>query len=227
MAQPGKALDCYLVPDGTGKHPVLERVRGFKSPSPRLLSSHGQRRYKVIMRRYTAHEAVWYIVRDPQCSARSDLHGPRRYDLSGNGDLPYDGRVELDQFVLFHGVHDNDGRLRGPSAVYGDFSTRDGVVCSCWCVHRVRLVRDNRCIIHQTRRGRCSQGSSGRLKADLRISFRDRCDGRSVYHKHSFIIRTMDFSLENEGKWVISRCSIRMRWTHDVCIQNRINMCYV
>ncbi len=36
MAQPGKALDCYLVPDGTGKHPVLERVRGFKSPSPRL-----------------------------------------------------------------------------------------------------------------------------------------------------------------------------------------------
>lgn len=50
MAQTGKALDCYLVPIGIGKHPVLERARGFKSPSPRIVTvtSHLQRKVQVV-----------------------------------------------------------------------------------------------------------------------------------------------------------------------------------
>ena len=39
MAQPGKALDCYQLGIGAGKHPVLARDRGFKSPSPRFITT--------------------------------------------------------------------------------------------------------------------------------------------------------------------------------------------
>lgn len=36
MAQTGKALDCYpFICTEWGRHPMLERARGFKSPSPR------------------------------------------------------------------------------------------------------------------------------------------------------------------------------------------------
>lgn len=49
MAQPGKALDCYPGPlEDRGRYPMLERARGFKSPSSR--SSGAPRKSLCIVR---------------------------------------------------------------------------------------------------------------------------------------------------------------------------------
>jgi hypothetical protein len=64
MAQPGKALDCYLLSSERGKHPVLERARGFKSPSPRFgyLFLAQYRFIHVVWRRMAGHSLVRRMV---------------------------------------------------------------------------------------------------------------------------------------------------------------------